>query len=187
MGHFPNMTVGKVWKNESGNVSHELNISVDYLDRPIENVVATLIHEGCHLYAMANGVKDSSNRGIYHNKNFKKLVEERGLKINRHEKYGWTITEPTERIFEFCEKYQFSDIQISRKKQLALIGTGDSQGTAPKKGTDTLTPTDIKRKGSYQRWVCPCCHTIIRSTKSVNIICGDCKVQFVREEKKGDQ
>lgn len=182
---YGHVTVGKVWKNELGNTSHELNISADYLDRPIENVVSTLIHEGCHLYAMEKGIKDTSNRGIYHNKNFKKLAEERGLKIDRHEKYGWTITEPTERIFEFCEKNKFGDIQISRKNQVTLTGIGGTQGTAPKKGTDTLVPTGTKRKSSYQRWTCPCCHTIVRSTKTVNIICGDCGERFVRDEKEG--
>ena len=42
-----------------------------------------------------------------------------------------------------------------------------------------------KKKNSYQRWSCPCCHTIIRSTKAVNIICGDCGEHFIRDEKKG--
>lgn len=81
---YGHVTVGKVWKNELGNLSHELNVSADYLDRPVENVVATLIHEGCHLYAMTNGIKDTSNRGIYHNRRFKELAEERGLKISKN-------------------------------------------------------------------------------------------------------
>lgn len=78
---YGHITVSKVWTNELGLMSHELNVSADYLDRPMENVVATLIHEGCHLYAMANGIKDTSNRGIYHNRRFKELAEERGLKV----------------------------------------------------------------------------------------------------------
>ena len=121
---YGHVTVGKVWKNELGNLSHELNVSADYLDRPVENVVATLIHEGCHLYAMANGIKDTSNRGIYHNRRFKELAEERGLKISKSEKYGWTITEPTERIIKFCEEYGLGDIQIARRKQLSFVDTG---------------------------------------------------------------
>lgn len=177
---YGHVSVGKVWKNELGNLSHELNVSADYLDRPVENVVATLIHEGCHLYAMANGIKDTSNRGIYHNRRFKELAEERGLKISKSEKYGWTITEPTERIIKFCEEYGLGDIQIARRKQLSFVDTGNSQG----KGTDSSQPTS-KKKNSYQRWSCPCCHTIIRSTKTVNIICGDCGEHFIRDEKKG--
>ncbi len=95
VGAYGHVTTSKVWKTEQGRASYELNIGADYLDRPIENIVATLIHEGCHLYAMQNGIQDTSNRGIYHNKQFKELAEARGLIISRHEKYGWTITEPS--------------------------------------------------------------------------------------------
>lgn len=177
---YGHVSVSKVWKNELGNMSHELNISADYLDRPVENIVATLIHEGCHLYAMEKGIKDTSNRGIYHNRRFKEIAEARGLKISKHERYGWTLTEPTERIFRFCEECGLGNIQISRKKQISFAGTGNTQGNG-----DSLPINPIKRKSSYQRWTCPCCYTIVRSTKNVNIICGDCGERFIREEKDG--
>lgn len=96
VGAYGHVTTSKVWKTESGKASYELNIGADYLNRPIENIVATLIHEGCHLYAMQNGIKDTSNKGVYHNKKFKALAEERGLIIERHDKYGWTTTTPSE-------------------------------------------------------------------------------------------
>ena len=86
---YGHVSVSKLWTN--GEIAtHELNLSADYLNRPIENVVATLIHEACHLYAMQNNIKDTSNRGVYHNKRFKALAEERGLHIERHPRYGWT-------------------------------------------------------------------------------------------------
>ncbi|MFR1493833.1 MAG: SprT-like domain-containing protein [Eubacterium ventriosum] len=176
---YGHITVSKVWTNELGLMSHELNVSADYLDRPMENVVATLIHEGCHLYAIANGIKDTSNHGVYHNRKFKELAEARGLKITRNDKYGWTITEPTERIFNFCEAYGLGEIQITRKKQLSFIGTGNIPGI----GNDNSQPPN-KKRSSYQRWICPSCHTIIRSTKNVNIICGDCGEHFIRKEKE---
>lgn len=67
VGAYGHVSVSKVWYN-GDKATHELNLSADYLNRPIENVVATLIHEGCHLYAMQNNIKDTSNQGIYHNK-----------------------------------------------------------------------------------------------------------------------
>ena len=63
LGAYGHVTTSKIWKTEEGKASYELNIGADYLSRPIENIVATLIHEGCHLYAMQNGIKDTSNRG----------------------------------------------------------------------------------------------------------------------------
>ena len=107
VGAYGHITTNKVWSNDEVK-SYELNISADYLNRPIENVVATLIHEGVHLYAMQNGIKDTSNRGVYHNRTFKELAEQRGLLISRHEKYGWTITEPTEETIDFCISWNWS-------------------------------------------------------------------------------
>ena len=72
VGAYGHVSVNKVWHNDTI-ATHELNLSADYLNRPIENIVATLIHEGCHLYALQNNIKDTSNRGIYHNKRFKAL------------------------------------------------------------------------------------------------------------------
>ena len=61
VGAYGHVSVNKVWHNDTI-ATHELNLSADYLNRPIENIVATLIHEGCHLYALQNNIKDTSNR-----------------------------------------------------------------------------------------------------------------------------
>lgn len=46
---YAHITTDTVWVSEKGD-SYELNISADYLNRPIENVVASLLHEMSHLY-----------------------------------------------------------------------------------------------------------------------------------------
>ena len=46
-GHF---TLGKVWRAEENHLN-EINISVEHLDRPIENIIATLQHEMVHYYS----------------------------------------------------------------------------------------------------------------------------------------
>lgn len=114
VGAYGHVSVSKLWTNGE-TATHELNLSADYLNRPIENVVATLIHEGCHLYAMQKGIKDTSNRGVYHNKRFKELAEARGLHIERHPRYGWTLTEPTEETLDFCISHDFEDMVWYKK------------------------------------------------------------------------
>lgn len=174
VGAYGHVSTSKVWKNERGQASYELNIGADYLNRPIENIVATLIHEGCHLYAMLKGIKDTSNKGVYHNKHFKKLAEERGLQIDRHEKYGWTITSPTEETIDFCIKYELQEIKCNRSSGFSYtgIGTGKSGNDKP------INPTPPK-KGNSIKWICPCCGAIVRSTKVLNIVCGDCDTPFI--------
>lgn len=173
VGAYGHVTTSKVWKTESGNASYELNIGADYLNRPIENIVATLIHEAVHLYSMQSGIKDTSNKGIYHNKRFKELAEERGLIINKHAKYGWTVTAPSEETINFCITYGLQEILICRNTGISVTGTNgnnnrDGSGNKP-----------AGKKGNSLKWVCPCCNTIIRSTRMVNVECGDCGEQFV--------
>ncbi len=171
LGAYGHVSTAKVWETEQGISSYELNVSADYMKRPIENIVATLIHEACHLYAMQNGIRDTSNRGIYHNKRFKELAETRGLIIRKHEKYGWTITEPSEKTIEFCIAYDLQEILINRNTGLSSggISGGDGNGGC-QRGT----------KGNSQKWICPRCKTIIRSTRDIYVICGNCSEKFER-------
>ena len=171
LGAYGHVSTAKVWETEQGISSYELNVSADYMKRPIENIVATLIHEACHLYAMQNGIQDTSNRGIYHNKRFKELAETRGLIIRKHEKYGWTITEPSEKTIEFCLAYDLQEILVSRNTG---VFSGGLDG-----GKDN-TGKPVIKKGNSQKWICPCCGAIIRSTCKLNVICGDCDKKFVR-------
>ena len=171
VGAYGHVSVNKVWHNDTI-ATHELNLSADYLNRPIENIVATLIHEGCHLYALQNNIKDTSNRGIYHNKRFKALAEERVLQISRHETYGWTITEPTEKTLDFCIINQLEDIQIVRQTaySIGISGGKADSGSAPVKRP--------KKPSSTRKYICPCCGNSFRATKTLRVLCMDCNVQF---------
>ena len=108
----------------------ELNISANYLRRDITEVVTTLIHECSHIWNMQKGIKDTSNGYIYHNKHFKQTAEELGkIKISRSEKYGWTISSPTEETVDFCIRNGLEDIQIGRQLECSF-GTGFHPATA---------------------------------------------------------
>ena len=175
VGAYGHVTTSKVWKTESGKASYELNIGADYLDRPIENIVATLIHEGCHLYAMQNGIKDTSNRGVYHNKRFKALAEDRGLIIEKHSRYGWTITTPSEATINFCIDNDLQEVLITRHTGITFTGVGPG-----KNGNGTPVKPTAPKKGNSIKWICPCCGAIVRSTKILNIVCGDCNEKFIQ-------
>lgn len=172
-GTYGHVTVNKVWSNNEV-ATHELNICADYLNRPIENVVATLIHEACHLYALQNGIQDTSNRGIYHNRRFKELAEQRGLYIEKHQTYGWTITSPTDETLEFCINNCLEDIQLCRQTDFSF----GVMGGGAKAGNGTMLPPAPK-KSSTRKYICPCCGNSFRATKEINVMCMDCNEQFV--------
>lgn len=177
-GHF---TCGKIWYS-GADVRHEINVNPEYTDRPIEEIITTLIHECCHLYASQKGIKDTSNNGVYHNKRFKDIAETKGhIKIEQVPVYGWTKSSPTEETIDFCIRYGYEDIQTNCGMKFPFPFGGGSTGGASIGGTPT-TPT-TSGKQSTRRWVCPCCGTIIRSTKAVNVVCGDCGETFVESNK----
>lgn len=170
---YGHITTSKVWNN-NGVATYELNIGAETINRPIENVVATMIHEASHLYAIMNGIKDTSNHGVYHNKNFKRIAEEIGhLHIERDARYGWTITQPTEDTLNFCIAYGFEDILINRESPISLKGIG-----LPKagNGNDAMV---TRKPTSTRKYICPCCGNSFRATKNINVLCMDCNVQFV--------
>lgn len=170
-GHF---TCGKVWQAGEER-RYEINISTATLSRPIEETAATLLHEMVHLYCMEQGIKDTSNNGVYHNKRFKAAAEAHGLHIEHHPRYGWTITQPTEELLDFIIYEGWTDIQMVESLTFAdVVGpTGTARGAG-----ETGAPKAPRKTSSSRRWVCPKCGAIIRSTKIVHVLCMDCNVPF---------
>lgn len=176
-GAYGHVTVGKVWKRKDED-RHELNIAADWLQRPIENVVATMIHEMVHLYNIQMGIQDCSRGGSYHNKKFKEEAEKHMLRIDKDEKYGWTITSPTDELLEYILDKGWGDIDMGRGLGWIPRDTGGNKkgtGAAGKPGGDTEKG---KPKGNSRRYVCPGCKAIVRATKDLHIVCGDCKLDF---------
>lgn len=159
------------WVSKLGG-THEINIGAGTLSRNIESVVATLLHEMVHYYNYVNGIQDCSRGGTYHNKKFKAAAEARDLIVEHHDKYGWTITSPSDSLLQFCLDNDLSYILINRNEFYGyrVTGTGTHSG-APA----TLPP----KTSSTRKYICPCCGNSVRATKNVNIGCLDCQTQMV--------
>lgn len=169
-GTYGSFSLGKLWIKGTEQ-QHEINIAAGGLNRPIENVVATIVHEACHLYCYINGIQDTSNQNIYHNRRFKEVGEQHGLIISKHNRYGWTLTEPSENLIYWGVVNNLVDIDIYRADYTFVIGKlgGGKTGTDGANGGVTT-----KRKTSTRKYQCPRCKLSIRATKEVNILCGDC-------------
>ena len=87
----------KVWVAEDGyDGSVEINMCSLWLDRPMEEIAGTMLHEMCHHYAYVKHIKDTSRHCYYHNKKFKDIAEKHGLKVeNTGRDHGWCKTELT--------------------------------------------------------------------------------------------
>lgn len=174
-GAYGHVTVGKTWKRGE-DWRHELNIAADWLDRPIENVVATMIHEMVHLYNIQHDIQDCSRGGTYHNKKFRDEAEKHMLHIEKHEKYGWTITEPTDELLEYILNQGWEELEMSRGFH---GGIGGSSGGKVSGGSGGAQDGQTKPKGSNSRkYVCPGCGAIVRATRDLEIICKPCMLEF---------
>lgn len=175
---YGHVTVGKAWRRKE-DWRHELNMGAGTLERPIEEVVATLVHEMVHLYNIAHGVQDCSRGNTYHNKKFKEEAERRGLVIEHHDKYGWTVTTASEALFEYILEQGWSEIDMNRGGGIwSPPPSGRSKagdGGSGAGGEDKPKP----KKSSTRKLQCPCCGNSVRATKAVRIMCMDCDKQMM--------
>ena len=177
-GHF---TLGKVWRAEENHLN-EINISVEHLDRPIENIIATLQHEMVHYYCQLNNIADVSQNGRYHNKHFKAEAEKRGLIISYEQYIGYSRTEPSEAFIEVLQTNSIEKpLDINRDGD-RFIGFGGMNGIGGTDGTSGIEPKTTKPKCSTRKYQCPCCKNSFRATKDINVLCMDCNVQFIKVE-----
>ena len=180
-GAYGHCTTQKVWASAT-ELYYELNLGAEYLDRPIENVLATLMHEMVHIYCMENGIKDTSNAGRYHNIRFKREAEKRDLIISKAQYIGWSVTEPSEafikNVHDFglgvaCENHRLGGEVTSISVGGSNLGGNDTDNC----GADT---NKKPKKSSTRKYVCPDCGNSVRATKDVNIICGDCDKVMIK-------
>ena len=164
------------WQTGTG-AKREINISTAYLERPIENIVASLVHEMCHMYSdCITHEQDTSRNGTYHNSVFKKVAEAHGLIIEKDATYGWTITNPSDALFMWvCEHDELREIEMCRTVPTATFTGGHSNN----KGTRTTTG---KNPNTHSiKYVCPCCGNSVRATKIVRIACLDCNKEMIAQ------
>lgn len=113
-------------------------------------------------------IQDVSNNGYYHNLKFKATAEAYGLHIEKHAKYGRTVTT----LVPEAEVWIRETLGEDKINACRLPVEGTTKGESKK---------SINRSIKY---VCPCCGIIIQATREVNVICRDCGEAFEREYRK---
>lgn len=176
-GHF---TIGKTWRAESEYL-HEINISAEHLDRPIENIMATLCHELTHYYCLCNGIQDTSQNGRYHNRKFQIEGEKRGLLIEYVQGIGYSKTTPSKEFIEVLKQYHIEKPLDINREEFIQISPGGNNGTGTPVGNNPIIPK--KPKCSTRKYQCPKCGNSFRATKDLRVMCMDCYEEFQKIEK----
>ena len=138
----------------------EINISAEYLSRPIENIVSTMQHEMVHLYCAINEIKDTSNNNVYHNKKFKQEAEDRDLIIEKEQTIGWSVTIPSEKFIAYIKGLNINEDSFKFFRKIPM-GKGETKKKTTKKTT---------------KYTCPCCEISVRGEPDLEIECKKCGV-----------
>ena len=156
-------SVKKVWKeNDKDEGEHELNMTAQQLNRPINQIAATMIHEMCHQYAAENDLQDCSRGGTYHNKLFRKIAETHGLSVKQLPQIGWSHTELTKESERLINNF------VAENSPTIIYRLQVFKG-------QTVKST------STRKYICPVCGNSVRATKAVNIMCLDCNEPMTEE------
>lgn len=152
-------TTQKIWKS-SDEEYYEINICAEHLNRPFNEVCATLIHEMVHLHNIGNGIQDTSANGRYHNKKFKETAEKHGLVIEKDSRAGWTITKLHEDTAKWiAENIEYKGFDLARAKKAKKTAGA---------------------KSKYNYYMCPCCGVKFYSVHQIRAICEDCGEEFIQ-------
>lgn len=155
----------KMWDTSNG-MKYSIVIATEFL-RDHENVLRTLVHEMCHIYAMENGLKDTSRGGYYHNNTFKEIAERAHL-ICTKERQGWATRgedEELKAVYKEIMGDAFITFNWAKKPEPKKEGTGDSE-----EGTGEGAERQPKKKSGYYIFKCSQCGATIRSTKANRVI-----------------
>lgn len=150
----------EIWVNKTTQERrYEINIVAEYLNRSVYEVVSTLLHEMVHLYNLVNGIKDVSRGNVYHNKKFKEAAESHGLIIEYNEKLGWSLSRLNDNTKSIVDSMDLNKEAFSlARMDFSNLAAGG--------------------KSSTRKYVCPQCGAIIRTSKELKVICGECLVPF---------
>ena len=169
-------TVLKVWQDAEEVRYHEINICPEYLNRPIDEICGTLLHEMVHLKCSQDGIQDCSRSGQYHNKTFKLYAEKHGLNVLKTEKYGWADTSLKAETLEFIQILKFEAFELFRNLHFSSDSVeSDDEDEKDSEGTS--------KPSSSRRYVCPECSLIIRATQEVLVRCEKCDKLFIKKAK----
>lgn len=188
----------KRFVNKSGDTTDEIAMNPSYFAVcPIEEIMQTIVHEMCHLWQFHFG---NPGRGRYHNKEWAKKMESIGLMPSSTGKEGGAKTGDCMADYiisggdfeQCCNDLLTSDFRISWADRFVAkerIENAITEGTIDDV-TEELSEWGVEitnsegeivlpeSKPTRTKYTCPDCKTNIWGKASLNVLCGDCDVQF---------
>jgi predicted SprT family Zn-dependent metalloprotease len=164
-GYFcPHKLVNKE-DTETKSTASVIALNPDHLAREVYEILATLVHEMCHVWEFEEFIKDPYKLTSYHSKRFEKKLSECNLKavINNKSRSSCSTVIPDDGIFK-----GIADEYLKTKEFLSIASTNAIKTEAKKKAK-------AKNKTKY---VCTGCKTNIWGKAGLNLHCNECDMDF---------
>lgn len=156
----------KKWDTTNG-MKYSIVIATEFL-RDHENVLRTLVHEMCHIYAMENGLKDTSRGGYYHNNTFKEIAEKAHL-ICTKERQGWATRNEDEELKAVYKEIMGNAFITFNWANKPEPKAGKEEG-GNEDGNEEGGKGQPKKKSGYYIFKCSQCGATVRTTKAERVI-----------------
>lgn len=157
----------KMWEQGRGS-KYAIKLASEHLNN-LETMQITLLHEMCHLYAMEQGIKDTTRNGYYHNKNFAEIATKAGLIVTQ-EKQGAATRSMSEELKAWLEETcPIKSIRIVWKPEGKKQSRGEGEQEQPE-GEDGNEEQKPKKRSGYYVYKCPICGATARTTKAAQIL-----------------
>lgn len=175
-------TTWKVWGSSNEEVTledydrgyYEINMSAEYLNRPFEEIVETMLHEMVHLYNLQQNVQDCSRGGTYHNRRFKAVAEQHGLVCDVFAPYGYAHTALNEQARDYILTIENDmDLGLYRRTRMVRPSSKGRKSASSKGKNDAARKT---RKMTRYEYICPICGQTIQTAQEASLLCADCVV-----------
>lgn len=170
----------RVWKGEDGNYYAEVTVFGERFLDGATQVMQSLLHEAAHALATVREIKDTSNKGRFHNKKFVALAEELGLEGPAESggtALGYsdcTITEAT------AEKYRFPIKHIENVLTMYVppAPEGEKEPKKPTQKAQCECPSERDDEDfntiTWAKWM----QKKLEATGLPPLICGICRQSF---------
>lgn len=111
----------------------------------------TLLHEMCHAYAEATGIRDTSRDGRYHNRRFAEIALAIGLQIERDARIGHRTPRLTAR-----SRVDYDDLLVQLKDGLVLMREAQPAQADHDRNDSAANNTDEGEASKYVFASCGC-------------------------------
>lgn len=160
----------------------EVLIAGERLEAGARMVLETLLHEAAHALGTARGIGNTSRQGRYHNDRYRQLAVEVGLTCERHDTYGWTLTDVNAPL-ELVYANELRELDVALGGAYRYSPGAGPPTTGPKAGKDDGDTGAGGSKGGRLLLLCSCEEPRrLRVSPSVHdqgpINCGVCSEVF---------